>query len=56
MKERHNIIGTEVGRPKPPIYLRSTMKIRKKRSAFRWPWLWLVATAQLLLLIFFLTN
>lgn len=31
MRERHNIIGSEVGRPRPPIYLRAPSKFQKRR-------------------------
>lgn len=45
MRDRHNIVGTEVGRPRPPIYLSSTTPVRKKRRNFRWVWLVLAAVA-----------
>lgn len=31
MKERHNITGSEVGRPRPPVYLRAPAKIHRAR-------------------------
>ena len=31
MRERHNIIGSEVGRPRPPVYLRAPSKFQKRR-------------------------
>lgn len=31
MRERHNIIGSEVGRPRPPVYLRAPSKVQKRR-------------------------
>ena len=38
MRGRHNIVGTEVGRPKPPFYANSPMRLQitKPRSARRW--------------------
>lgn len=38
MRERHNIVGTEVGRPRPPFYASSLSKLQVKRpsSTKRW--------------------
>lgn len=32
MRERHNIVGTEVGRPRPPFYMRPGPRLRTRRS------------------------
>lgn len=32
MREKHNIVGTEVGRPRPPFYLRPGPRLRTRRS------------------------
>lgn len=39
MRERHNIVGSEVGRPRPPVYLRPASRTRKVRSAPVWSWI-----------------
>lgn len=31
MRERHNIVGSEVGQPRPPVYLRAPEKIHRAR-------------------------
>lgn len=49
MRERHNIVGSEVGRPRPPVYLRPALKIR--RLGFTLPWSWTLPLAALLVLI-----
>lgn len=49
MKERHNIVGSEVGRPRPPVYLSPTQKMRKPRSPPAW--IWIPPLAAVLLLI-----
>ena len=38
MRGQHNIVGTEVGRPKPPFYASSPprLQVTKPRSAWRW--------------------
>lgn len=38
MRERHNIVGTEVDRPRPPIYASgsSSLQVTKPRTATRW--------------------
>lgn len=32
MRDRHNIVGSEVDRPRPPIYTLRTLKIGRKRG------------------------
>ena len=32
MRERHNIVGTEVGRPRPPVYMRPGPRLQARRS------------------------
>ena len=32
MRDRHNIVGTEVGRPRPPFYMRPGLRLQTKRS------------------------
>jgi len=32
MRERHNIVGTEVGRPRPPFYMRPGPRLQARRS------------------------
>jgi hypothetical protein len=41
MRDRHNIVGSEVGRPRPPIYQSRMATIQKPRGSFRWGWLML---------------
>lgn len=48
MRDRHNIVGSEVGRPRPPVYLRKATLIRKKKMSSGWLWLFLAATILLL--------
>lgn len=38
MRRRHNIVGTEVGRPRPPLYASSLarLQVNKPRSTIRW--------------------
>jgi len=38
MRERHNIVGTEVDRPRPPIYASgdSSLQVTKRRTSARW--------------------
>lgn len=48
MRERHNIIGSEVGRPRPPFYMRPGLRLHRPRSAARW--LWTLAPASLVAL------
>lgn len=38
MRGRHNIVGTEVGHPRPPFYASSLsrLKVNKPRSTIRW--------------------
>lgn len=38
MRERHNIVGTEVGRPRPPFYMspRSKIQARQPGAARFW--------------------
>jgi hypothetical protein len=35
MRERHNIAGTEVGRPRPPFYTRSGAKLQVRGRRVR---------------------
>lgn len=42
MRERHNIVGSEVDRPRPPVYLRLASRTRRARSSSRWIWVFLV--------------
>ena len=46
MRDRHNIVGSEVGRPRPPVYLGRTARLQKKRARFSWIWI-LLAVAVL---------
>lgn len=36
MRERHNIVGSEVGHPRPPAYLRAPPKIKRAGLALYW--------------------
>lgn len=36
MRERHNIVGSEVGHPRPPIYTLRILSLAKRRSNLRW--------------------
>jgi len=38
MRDRHNIVGSEVGRPRPPIYQSRMATIQKRRGVFKWSW------------------
>lgn len=33
MRGRHNIVGSEVGRPRPPVYMLRTLRLPKRRLA-----------------------
>ena len=35
MRERHNIVGSEVGRARPPIYFRAAVRCRPRRGGGR---------------------
>lgn len=35
MRERHNIVGSEVGRARPPIYFRAAVRRRPRRGGGR---------------------
>lgn len=39
MRDRHNIVGSEVGRPRPPIYTLRTLKIERRRGGLPWGWI-----------------
>ena len=45
MRDRHNIVGTEVGRPRAPFYMSPRPKFQKKRSSA--PWVWVFAAMSL---------
>lgn len=45
MRERHNITGTEVGRPRPPFYMTTDVRLRTRRP--RVLRLWVLATLTL---------
>ena len=47
MRERHNIVGSEVGRARPPIYFRAAVR-RRPRAGRGW---FLVALAVILVVI-----
>lgn len=47
---RHNIVGSEVGLPRPPVYMRKGH--HRRRGGRRWPW---IVTILLVLLVAFLT-
>lgn len=47
---RHNIIGSEVGRPRPIVYLRPSPKRSRLRRRKPTPWPLLAATAAALVL------
>lgn len=51
MRERHNIVGSEVDRPRPPVYLRLAPKARYRRSVPIWAWLILILTALILVVL-----
>ncbi len=36
MRDRHNIVGSEVGRPRPPYYVRADLKLRTTPGGRRW--------------------
>lgn len=48
MRNRHNITGSEVGRPRP-LYLDRTVKLGGKRGTF--PWVWLLSALLVVMLI-----
>tara|TARA_R110002124_G_scaffold161164_1_gene328440 strand:+ start:2797 stop:2961 length:165 start_codon:yes stop_codon:yes gene_type:complete len=52
MRERHNIVGSEVDRPRPPVYLRLAPRARPKRFAAIWAWAIPVLTALVLIFLF----
>lgn len=57
MRDRHNIVGSEVGRPRPPVYTLRTLKLAKRRAPFRWVWFWTgAATLFLASLVFVWTQ
>ena len=33
MRDHHNIVGSEVGRPRPPVYMLKTLRLAKRRRA-----------------------
>ncbi len=39
MRERHNIVGTEVGRPRAPFYRRPGLRLQTPRSEGRRVWI-----------------
>lgn len=43
MRERHNIVGSEVGRPRPPVYTLRILSLAKRRSSLRWAALGVIA-------------
>ena len=53
MRERHNIVGSEVGRPRPPFYARSHTKLQimKPYTNKRWITLSLVGAGCLGLIV-----
>ena len=51
MRERHNIVGSEVGSPRPPVYMRRGHTRRRGQRGSSWPWL---IVAVLALIIAFL--
>ena len=53
MKGRHNIVGTEVGRPRLPVYASSLarLQVTKPRSTRRWVVFSLLAAGLLGLII-----
>ena len=36
MRERHNIVGSEVGRARPPVYFRAAVRRRPRAGRGRW--------------------
>lgn len=36
MRERHNIVGSEVGRARPPVYFRAAVRRRPRTGRGRW--------------------
>lgn len=51
MRDRHNIVGSEVGQPRPPVYLRKAALIRKKKLSSGWIWFFLGTTLLLLAIL-----
>ncbi len=51
MRERHNIVGSEVGRPRPPVYLRLAPKAKHRRGVPVWAWAVPVLTAVALIVL-----
>ncbi len=39
MRERHNIVGSEVGTPRPPVYMRKGHTKRRAQRGSLLPWL-----------------
>ena len=39
MRQRHNIVGSEVGRPRPPFYTRSQLRLQVKKPHLRRRWI-----------------
>ena len=54
MRERHNIVGSGVDRPRPPVYLRLAPRVRPRR--FVPLWVWVLAASTALVLIFLSTQ
>lgn len=51
MRERHNIVGSEVGRPRPPVYLRLAPRVRPRRLVPVWLWALAALTAAVLIVL-----
>lgn len=51
MRERHNIVGSEVGRPRPPVYTLRILSLAKRRSSLRWAALGMLAGLAVLMVI-----
>lgn len=51
MRERHNIVGSEVGRPRPPVYTLRILSLAKRRSSLRWAALGVAAGLIVILII-----
>lgn len=39
MRQRHNIVGSEVGRPRPPFYTRSNLRLQVMKPHKRRRWI-----------------
>lgn len=50
MRVRHNIVGSEVGRPRP-LYLDRVVKLGARRNTLKWVWLLSAALVPVLFLI-----